>query len=123
MRQNVTLSPNIIVIRNNYVLFQARFESRTSKKLISSLIEIEKSSADYMTSFSDRRSLLSKTNKLAKNDKILIRDKAIIEQEIQNFDKRLYDDLTCRKYDYGYLRRLVAGRKKAKADWHQTLTR
>ena len=67
-----------------------------------------------MTSFSDRKSLLSKTNKLAKNDKILIRDKAIIEQEIQNFDKRLYDDLTCGKYDYGYLCRFVAGRKKQK---------
>jgi len=165
-----------------YVFLLARFESRTSKKLISSLIEIDKSSADHMISFSDRKSLLgkfngeaclthhigiqkaikilesekieseilqwdshhenhkyekivfcdledysdlrvdfierfSKTNKLAKNDKILIRDKAIIEQEIQNFDKRLYDDLTCGKYDYGYLRRLVAGRKKAKADW------
>ena len=60
---------------------------------------------------------------MAKNDKILIRDKSIIEEEIQNFDKRLYDDLTSGKYDYGYLRRLVAGRKKAKADWHQTLSR
>ena len=73
--------------------------------------------------FENHSKRFSKTNKLAKNDKILIRDKAIIEQEIQNFDKRLYDDLTCGKYDYGYLRRLVAGRKKAKADWHQTLTR
>lgn len=41
---------------------QARFESRTSKKLISSLIEIDKSSADHMTSFSDRKSLLGKFN-------------------------------------------------------------
>ena len=73
--------------------------------------------------FENHSKRFSKTNKLAKNDKILIRDKAIIEQEIHDFDKRLYDDLTCGKYDYGYLRRLVAGRKKAKADWHQTLSR
>ena len=74
---------------------------------------------DLVVEFKKRFSYSSKE---AKTQKILLRDQAIIEADIEEFDRRLYEDLCSGKYDYGYLRRLISKRRKTRADWSKLLS-
>ena len=74
---------------------------------------------DLVVEFKKRFSYSSKE---AKTQNVLLRDQAIIEADIEEFDRRLYEDLCSGKYDYGYLRRLVSKRRKTRADWSKLLS-
>ena len=63
----------------------------------------------------------SHASKEAKTQHILLRDQAIIENEIEEFDLRLYKDLCSDQYDYAYLRRLIAKRRNTRAEWSRML--
>ena len=83
------------------------------------LISARHDRQDLIVEFKRR---FSHASKEATNQHMLLRDRAIIENEIEEFDLRLYNDLCSDQYDYGYLRRLISKRRQTRAEWSRMLS-